>query len=150
MQISSEDAVAKIVAKYGSTDGFVSSLTSGMDDCTLSEVISIAVKSTADEYIAMSQNMANSFNEQFKGRANVAKRLDFGLLREKVFCGYCERIMQFQRTRITKGKNKCSWLLMFNCRNKEWIRQKPNEAMEKYGKKLPKSIRMKYVTEHIE
>jgi DNA invertase Pin-like site-specific DNA recombinase len=105
---------------------------------------------TTDEYIALSQNMANSFNEQFKGRANVAKRLDFGLLREKVICGYCERVMQFQRTRITKGKNKGSWLLMFYCRNKECIRHKPDEAIEKYGKKLPKSIRMKYVTAHIE
>jgi len=48
MQISSEAAVARIVAKYGSTDGFVSSLISGMDDRTLSEVISIAAKSTND------------------------------------------------------------------------------------------------------
>lgn len=48
MQISSENAVARIVAKYGSTDDFVSSLTSGMDDRILSEVISIAAKATSD------------------------------------------------------------------------------------------------------
>lgn len=106
---------------------------------------------TTDEYIALSQNMANSFGEQFTGRANVAKRLDFGLLREKVICDYCNRTMQFQRTRITKGKNKGSWLLMFYCRNKqECIRHNPTKSMELYGKKLPKSIRMKYVTAHIE
>jgi len=48
MQISSEDAIARIMAKYGSTDGFVSSLTSGMDDRSLSEVVAIAAKATGD------------------------------------------------------------------------------------------------------
>jgi predicted HNH restriction endonuclease len=48
MQISSEEAVNRIIAKYGSTDGFVVSLTSGLDDRAISEVISIATKSSSD------------------------------------------------------------------------------------------------------
>lgn len=105
---------------------------------------------TTDEYIALSQNMANSFNEQFVGRASVAKRLDFGLLREKVICHYCDRLMTFQRTQIKKGKNTGKWLLSFYCRNKECHRHNPEKAIELYGKKLPKTVRMKYITAHIE
>ena len=105
---------------------------------------------TTDEYIALSQNMANSFNEQFVGRATVAKRLDFGLLREKVVCDYCDRIMTFQRTQIKKGKNAGKWLLSYYCRNKECLRHNPEKAIELYGKKLPKTVRMKYITAHIE
>lgn len=48
MQISSENAVRNIVSKYGSTEGFVASLTSGMDEKTLSEVVAIASKSSSD------------------------------------------------------------------------------------------------------
>ncbi len=48
MQISSEDAIARIVSKYGSTDGFVASLTLGMDDRALSEVVTIASKPLGD------------------------------------------------------------------------------------------------------
>ena len=105
---------------------------------------------TTDEYIALSQNMSNSFNEQFVGRASVAKRLDFGLLREKVICEYCDRIMTFQRTKILRGKNAGSWMLSFYCRNKECLRHNDKLAIEKYGKKLPKTVRMKYITAHIE
>ncbi len=105
---------------------------------------------TTDEYIALSQNMSNSFNEQFVGRASVAKRLDFGLLREKVICHYCDRIMTFQRTKIHRGKNAGSWMLSFYCRNKECLRHDDKKAIEQYGKKLPKTVRMKYITAHIE
>lgn len=105
---------------------------------------------TTDEYIALSQNMSSSFNEQFVGRASVARRLDFGLLREKVICDYCDRIMTFQRTKIHRGKNSGRWMLSFYCRNKECIRHNDKEAIEKYGKKLPKTVRMKYITAHIE
>lgn len=48
MRISSEYAVRNIVTKYGSTEGFVASLTSGMDERALSEVVAIASKSSAD------------------------------------------------------------------------------------------------------
>jgi DNA invertase Pin-like site-specific DNA recombinase len=105
---------------------------------------------TTDEYIALSQNMADSFNEQFVGRSTVARRLDFGLLREKVVCDYCDRIMTFQRTQIKRGKNKGSWLLSFYCRNKDCVRHNDAKAIEKYGKKLPKGVRLKYITAHIE
>lgn len=48
MQISSEGAIGNIITKYGSTDGFVEALTSGMDDRSLGEVISIASKAPGD------------------------------------------------------------------------------------------------------
>lgn len=105
---------------------------------------------STDEFIALSRNTSDSFNEQFVGRSTSAKRLDFGLLREKVICDYCDRVMTFQRTQIKRGKNTGSWLLSFYCRNKECIRHNDKEAIEKYGKKLPKTVRMKYITAHIE
>ena len=105
---------------------------------------------STDEFIALSRNTSDSFNEEFIGRSTSAKRLDFGLLREKVICDYCDKIMTFQRTQIKRGKNTGSWLLSFYCRNKECIRHNDKEAIEKYGKKLPKTVRMKYITAHIE
>jgi len=105
---------------------------------------------STDEFIALSRNTSDSFNEEFVGRSTSAKRLDFGLLREKVICDYCDKIMTFQRTKIKRGKNAGSWLLSFYCRNKECIRHNDKAAIEKYGKKLPKTVRMKYITAHIE
>lgn len=105
---------------------------------------------TPDEYIALNRNLAESFNEKTVGRKTSSQRLDFGLLREKVICDYCDSIMVFQRTKIKKGKNAGSWLLSFYCRNKSCIRHNDNEAIKKYGKKLARGVRAKYVTAHIE
>ena len=58
--------------------------------------------------------------------------------------------MIFQRTKLTKGKNAGHYMLSFYCRNKECIRHNETEAVKKYGKKLSKSIRAKYVVSHIE
>ncbi|MDQ5953777.1 MAG: Resolvase/invertase-type recombinase catalytic protein [Patescibacteria group bacterium] len=105
---------------------------------------------TPDEYIALSRNIANNFKEEFIGRSTSAKRLDFGLLREKVICDYCSKIMVFQRTKLTKGKNAGSYMLSFYCRNKDCIRHNEAEAMKQYGKKISTGIRAKYVTAGIE
>lgn len=105
---------------------------------------------TPDEYIALSRNMSDSFNAKFVGRNNVSQRLDFGLLREKVICDYCDGNMGFQRSRIVRGKNTGSWQLSYYCRNKQCIRRNDEEAIRIYGKKLAKSISARFVTAHIE
>lgn len=105
---------------------------------------------TPDEFIALNRNMASDFNEEFIGRSTISQRLDFGILRGKVICDYCDKVMSFQRTKIKKGKNAGSWLISFYCRNKDCIRHNHDLAIEKYGHKLSKSIRLKYLTAHIE
>lgn len=62
--------------------------------------------------------MASDFNEQSVGRSSVSQRLDFGILRGKVICDYCDKTMAFQRTKIKKGKNAGSWMISYYCRNK--------------------------------
>ncbi len=105
---------------------------------------------TPDEYIALSKNMSDSFNKKFVGRSNVSQRLDFGLLREKVICDFCDGNMGFQRTRIVRGKNAGSWQLSYYCRNKECVRHNDDEAIRVYGKKLAKSVSARFITAHIE
>jgi len=105
---------------------------------------------TPDEYIALSKNMSDSFNKKFVGRSNVSQRLDFGLLREKVICDFCDSNMGFQRTRIVRGKNAGSWQLSYYCRNKECVRHNDDEAIRVYGKKLAKSVSARFITAHIE
>ncbi len=105
---------------------------------------------TPDEFIQLGRNISASFDKEFKGRGNVAQRLEYGLLREKVICDFCDRVMTFQRTKIPRGKNKGKWLLSYYCRNKECLRHNDKEAILKYGHKLPKGIRAKYVNAHIE
>lgn len=85
---------------------------------------------TPDEFIALSKNMSDSFNREFVGRSNVAKRLDFGLLREKVICDYCGKIMGFQCPPILRGKNAGSRQISYYCRNKKGcIRHNDEEAI---------------------
>ncbi|USN96814.1 MAG: recombinase family protein [Candidatus Nomurabacteria bacterium] len=105
---------------------------------------------TPDEFIALSRNMSDSFNAKFVGRNNVSKRLEFGLLREKVICDYCSKIMTFQRTQIKRGKNAGSWQLTYYCRNKDCVRHNDEEAIRKYGKKLARSVSARFITAHIE
>lgn len=122
----------------------------GENVANLGEIYNFLPLITPDEYIALNRNLAESFNEQSVGRKTSAQRLDFGLLREKVICDYCDSIMVFQRTKIKKGKNAGSWLLSFYCRNKQCIRHNDAEAIKKYGHKLSRGVRAKYVTAHIE
>ena len=77
----------------------------GDNIANLNELYNFLPLITPDEFIALSRNTADNFNEQFVGRGSSAKRLDFGLLRDKVICDYCDKIMIFQRTKLTKGKN---------------------------------------------
>ncbi len=97
---------------------------------------------TPDEYVQLNQKLAKDFNKEYVGKAVNAKRLDYGLLRGRVVCDYCDTIMQFQHNEIRRGKNKGKWLISFYCRNKECERHKNRE--------LKKSVRAKYIMAHIE
>ncbi len=115
----------------------------------LNEIYNFMPLMTPEEFIILSKNTADNFNEKFRGRSTASKRLDFGLLRGKVICGYCENPMHFQRTKIKKGKNKGRYLISYYCRNKDCIRHNKEEAIKKYGKKIKGSIRAKFVNEAI-
>ena len=106
---------------------------------------------TAEEFIQLSRKMSDNFDEEFKGRGSNAQRLDFGVLREKVICDYCDKPMGFQRTKIPRGKNQGRYMISFYCRDKgqNCPRHNNEEAIKQYGKKLSKSVRLKDITPHI-
>lgn|GEM_PF-122654 len=122
----------------------------GNNIANLNEIYNFLPLITPKEFISLGRNISNNFSESFNGRGTVARRLDFGLLREKVICDYCDKTMSFQRTKLVRGKNKGSYMLSYYCRNKECIRHNKAEAIKLYGHKLSGSIRAKYVMAHIE
>ncbi len=105
---------------------------------------------TPDEYIALNRTTATDFSEKYAGRTARVNKLDYGLLRDKVICEYCNKAMQFQHNEIKRGTNKGRWLISYYCRNRDCVRHNDAEAIEKYGHKLSRSIRAKYVTAAIE
>lgn len=106
---------------------------------------------TPDEYIQLNQKVASAYDKKYAGKSIQSKRLEYGLLRGKVICDFCDETMQFQHNKIARGKNKGKWLISFYCRNsKNCIRHNDEEAVKKYGHKLGRSIRAKYVMAHIE
>ena len=104
---------------------------------------------TTDEYIALNAQVSTDFGKSTKVRTNNNKRLDYGLLRGKVICDFCDIPMQFQHTPIKRGKNAGTMLISFYCRNKECLRHDKVEQ-QKQGIKLLKSIRSTYVLSAIE
>ncbi len=105
---------------------------------------------TPDEYIALNQKMAATFDTEYAGKSTQTKRLEYGLLRDKVICDFCDSIMQFQHQPIKKGKNKGKYVVSFYCRNKQCIRHHDDEAIKRYGHKLQRSVRAKFLMAHIE
>jgi len=105
---------------------------------------------TPDEYIELNHKTAMSFGKQYAGASVQAKRLEYGLLRGKVICDFCDNVMQFQHQKMAKGKTKGMWVISYYCRNKECIRHNEAEAVKQFGKKLGKSVRAKFVMAHIE
>lgn len=106
---------------------------------------------TPDEYIELNQKTASAFDQKYAGKSVQNKRLEYGLLRNKVICDFCNDPMQFQHQLVKRGKNKGKYVISFYCRNKEGcIRHNEAEAIKQFGHKLQKSIRAKYVMAHIE
>ena len=122
----------------------------GSNYANLHEIYNFVPLVSTDEHIVLSKNTADTFQKEYAGRSTNAQRLEFGVLREKVFCDFCGSVMSFQRTIVPRGKNKGAYTISYYCRNtKNCIRHNEKEAIEKYGKKIRKSIRLKYITAHI-
>lgn len=103
---------------------------------------------TPDEYIKLNADVANDFGKEGT-KAKRSQRLDYGLLRNKVICDYCDIEMQFQNQQIKRGKNTGKWLISYYCRNKECQRYKTEENRAN-GVVLKKSIRASFVMAAIE
>lgn len=118
----------------------------------LNELYNFMPLMTTDEYVIINRATADTFNEKYVGRATKSAKLDFGVLREKVICDYCDTVMEFQRQPIRKGRNKGSYTIRYYCRNRANCERhlKKNECIAKYGKVLPKSIRLKNISPAIE
>jgi DNA invertase Pin-like site-specific DNA recombinase len=121
----------------------------GQNLADLTELCDFLPLITPDEYIILNQKMAATFGERRVGRSVVNKRLEYGLLRNKVICDYCDTAMQFQHQEIKRGKNTGKWIISFYCRNTACQRYKTEENKAN-GKPLKKSIRAKFVMAAIE
>lgn len=121
----------------------------GKNLADLTELYDFLPLLTPDEHIQLNQGIASSFGVKYAGKAVQNKRLDYGLLRGKVICDYCDTIMQFQHQEIKRGKNKGRWLISFYCRNTACQRYKDAEN-KAAGVRLKRSIRAKYVMAAIE
>lgn len=122
----------------------------GDNIANLTELYDFLPLITPDEYVALNRKVADDFSQDYAGRTTKISRLDYGLLRNKVICDFCDTVMQFQNTEIKKGKNMGRWMISYYCRNKDCLRHNPEEAKKLFGHKLRKSIRAKYVTAAIE
>ena len=142
----------KAVGKMFSDPFYTGVYKHGSRIANLNELYNFMPLMTPDEYIVINKKAAEQFAKQYVGHANAAVRLDFGILRGKVICDFCNSVMVFQRTLIKKGKNAGSYMISFYCRNKKCDRYLPEEeCMEKYHKKsLPKAIRLIYISRAIE
>lgn len=115
----------------------------------LTDIYSFKPLITTDEYIMLNSDIAKDFNKKTSVKTIRISRLDYGLLRNKVICDFCDVPMQFQHQEIKRGKNTGKWLVSFYCRNKECLRH-DKEEQKKQGIQLSKSIRAKYVMAGIE
>jgi site-specific DNA recombinase len=115
----------------------------------LTDIYSFKPLITTDEYIMLNSDIAKDFNKKTTVKTIRNSRLEYGLLRNKVICDFCDVPMQFQHQEIKRGKNSGKWLVSFYCRNKECLRHNKDEQ-KKQGIKLDKSIRAKYVMAGIE
>lgn len=104
---------------------------------------------TPDEHIALNAQVSTDFGKSVQVKTNRAKRLDYGLLKDKVFCDYCDEKMQFQHNELQRGKNAGKWYVTYYCRNSDCLRHN-KEEQEKQGIKLSKSIRASFLMSGIE
>jgi DNA invertase Pin-like site-specific DNA recombinase len=121
----------------------------GKNLANLTELYDFLPLITPDEYVRLNQKMSEDFGEKYAGKTTINKKLDYGLLRGKVICDYCDEVMQFQHQPIKRGVNTGRWVVSFYCRNKACQRYKDDENKAN-GVKLTRSIRAKYVMAHIE
>lgn len=115
----------------------------------LTEIYNFMPIITPDEYIAANKELSLVFDKNLSGGSTKPAILDYGLLRHKVICDYCDNEMQFQHQPIRSGDNKGKYLVSFYCRNKKCKRHDVDNN-KKDGLILKKSIRAKYILAAIE
>lgn len=115
----------------------------------LTELYNFMPVITPDEYIALNKDMSEVFDRQSPGSGPKPAQLDYGLLRKKVICDYCDGEMKFRHQPVRSGSNKGKYVVSFYCRNKECQRHKTEENKAN-GVVLKKSIRAKYILAAIE
>jgi len=121
----------------------------GNNIVNLADIYNFVPLITTDEYIALNAQVSSDFGKAPKTRTNTNTRLDYGLLRNKVICDFCDVPMQFQNTPLKRGKNAGKWTVSYYCRNEACLRH-DKEKQKELGIKLPKSIRAKFVLAAIE
>ena len=67
---------------------------------------------TPDEFIALNRNMASDFDEEFIGSSTISQRLDFGILRGKVFVIIAIKLCLFNAPRLKRVKMRVAGLLV--------------------------------------
>ncbi len=114
----------------------------------LTELYNFMPLMSPDEFAAANKKVAEQFKQKYVGHANASTRMDFGILRGKVICDFCDSIMGFERHMIHRGENKGAFEIMYVCKNKECDRRLSKEAcMAKYGKpSIKKSIRLRDIS----
>lgn len=121
----------------------------GNNVVNLTDIYNFTPLITPDEYIALNSDVAKDFGKKVSVKTNRHKQLDYGLLRHKVICDYCDQEMRFQNTLIKRGKNAGRWMISFSCSNTDCVRRN-KDKQKLMGIKPSRSIRAKYVLSAIE
>lgn len=106
----------------------------GKNIANLTELYDFLPLITPDEYIELNQKMAAAFEVKYAGKKTINARLDYGLLRGKVICDYCDSVMQFQHQEIKRGKNTGSSASIAATRTASGTRTKKTSS-KAYGSK---------------
>lgn len=121
----------------------------GNNVANLNELYNFAPLITPDEYVMLNTDVAKDFGKKPTVKTNRAKQLDYGLLRHKVICNYCDELMRFQNTIIKRGKNAGKYVISFSCSNVNCVRRN-KDKQKQLGIKPARSIRAKYILSAIE
>lgn len=121
----------------------------GNNITNLTELYNFAPLITPDEYVMLNSDVAKDFGKKPTVKTNRNKQLDYGLLRHKVICDYCDELMRFQSITIKRGKNAGKHVISFSCSNVNCVRRN-KDKQKRMGIKPARSIRAKYVLSAIE
>ena len=121
----------------------------GNNITNLTELHNFTPLITPDEYVMLNSDVAKDFGKKPTIKTNRVKQLDYGLLRHKVICDYCDELMRFQNTVIKRGKNAGKYMISFSCSNTDCVRRN-KDKQKLMGIKPARSIRAKYVLSAIE
>lgn len=121
----------------------------GNNITNLTELYNFAPLITPDEYVMLNSDVAKDFGKKPTIKTNRNKQLDYGLLRHKVICDYCDELMRFQSIVLKRGKNAGKHVVSFSCSNLNCVRRN-KDKQKRMGIQPARSIRAKYVLSAIE